>query len=55
MNIDTYVAEIGGYMGLFLGASLLTLTELLEFTVVLLTSFCKKNNTVKEKKMVYDD
>ena len=37
---SSFVAEVGGHMGFFLGASILTISELIEFVVVCVTSKC---------------
>ena len=39
-NVFNFSANLGGQMGLFLGASILTITELGEFLVFLIWYFC---------------
>ena len=41
-----FTGDIGGQMGLFLGASIITISEFLEFITVFILTKCKGKNSV---------
>ncbi|KAK6172390.1 hypothetical protein SNE40_016050 [Patella caerulea] len=47
LTIQAIVADLGGHMGLFLGASLLSLTELVEFIALLVVEFFNRRRLMK--------
>ena len=47
-----WVSEMGGHLGLFVGASLMTLAEVVEFFMTALESLCAKAAKVRPRKNV---
>ena len=45
-TLSSFVADIGGQMGLFLGASLITLSEFLEFIVTSIYTKCRPQKKI---------
>ena len=54
LHLYCVVAEMGGYLGLHLGASLLTLTEMVEFLIFLMLSFCQRSRITAVQAMKTD-
>ena len=53
--ITIFVGDLGGYLGLCFGASLLSLLEVMEFACMGLYSLCYKKNAAVKKVHVQPD
>ena len=49
MTISQLVSSIGGYLGILLGASILTVIEILEISLMIISAFIKKRINQKKK------
>ena len=46
-ELFSLLSEVGGFLGLLLGASVLTLCELMDYVVLSWVSYCRKKVQVK--------
>ncbi|XP_033631955.1 acid-sensing ion channel 2-like isoform X1 [Asterias rubens] len=54
-TITDLLSDVGGYMGLMVGASLITFLEFVDFLVVNLIEYCRRNNILSRRKIAISD
>ena len=54
-SLMLFSGDVGGYMGLMVGASLITFLEFVDFLVVNLIEYCRRNNILSRRKIAISD
>lgn len=54
VTFDTLMGNVGGYMGLFVGMSLLSMVELVEITINILLIWCRMRKEHRQKMKNYN-